>query len=167
MLQHIHQMATIQNATTGASSPNNFADQQHYLHPNRRSTYDSSIRKHVKIEKREVVQHKSPPRTLTMTGQIPSSQSTSSGISSRSTATDASIKEVKTIAEDEDDDYMLLSTPQNQSSRSNPQQQQQQLTVRSIGTILESSSPCSSISSDGESKRRGRLVYFDQLDLLG
>nr|CAD2169359.1 unnamed protein product [Meloidogyne enterolobii] len=119
---------------------------------------------------------RSPPRALSSlsSSQIPTSQSmgSSSGISSRSNTESSStsvIIERETrnnkmpehpIAEDENDDYVMLSTPKSQRSATNPQQ----LTVRSICTIMESSpSPNSSLSSDGESKKRaGKLTTKDR-----
>lgn len=119
---------------------------------------------------------RSPPRALSSlsSSQIPTSQSmgSSSGISSRSNTESSStsiIIERETrnnkmsglpIAEDENDDYVMLDAPKNQRSATNPQQ----LTVRSICTIMESSpSPSSSLSSDGESKKRaGKLSTKDR-----
>nr|CAD2170856.1 unnamed protein product [Meloidogyne enterolobii] len=119
---------------------------------------------------------RSPPRALSSlsSSQIPTSQSmgSSSGISSRSNTESSSTSVIieretrnnkmpeRPIAEDENDDYVMLSTPKSQRSATNPQQ----LTVRSICTIMESSpSPNSSLSSDGESKKRaGKLTTKDR-----
>lgn len=166
--QQIQPQSTEFTTTTRIQS----SPDQLLLHPNRRSTCDTStLRLKVRDKKTTHHQKRSPPRiTSSITNSpLPSSQSTSSGISSsssRSTANpnDSSMasslggpKHTKEpiIAEDEDD-YILLSTPKVQ------QKQQQQLNVRSIGTILESSSPCSSHSSDGEQKRRSTKMvnYF-------
>lgn len=159
---------------------------QNRLHP-RRLTYDGPAVR-IRSNERMMMHHQHPERKAANSPPrsrgkmpLPPSQSTSSGIStSRSNESTAFAptetgehgiisRPVEAIAErkesDESADYVMLNTPRRREQGAGEGRErrsiQQQLSVRAIGTIVESSSsPSSSLSSAENSG--SKLVFIGQ-----